>query len=172
MQIKTESTFVPAHQKLYQDILNLTLSIQENYPDYQKWYKDVFLEGLKKGGRGIVTASDKGILLGVALFKNTPSEKKLCTLFVHPEFRKKGIATRLIKTVITELGEKPFVSVSDRNLPKVRSLFQKMGFHLSARIKGVYFPEKTEYYFNDPKKISIQKGLIPVLLERMKQLKK
>ena len=172
MQIKTESTFIPTHQKLYQDILKLTLSIQDNYPNYQKWYKNTFLEGLKKGERGIITVCDKGKVLGVVLFKDTPAEKKLCTLFVHPDYRKKGIATQLVKAVVQELGEKPFVSVSEQNFPQINPLFQKMGFHLSARVKGVYFPEKMEYYFNDKKQESIQNGLIPVLIQRMRQLKK
>ena len=172
MQIKTESTFIPTHQKLYQDILNLTLTIGESYPNYQKWYQETFLEGLKKGERGIITVCDKGKLAGVVLFKKTPAEKKLCTLFVHPDFRKRGIATQLVKATVAELGEKPLISVSEKNFAQVESLFKRMGFYLSAHIKGAYSHDTTEYYYNDKKQTVIQNGLIPVLLKRMRHLKK
>ena len=172
MQIKTYRAFSLKQKSLYQEILNLTMPVGETYPAYVKWYRQTFLKGLQQGERGIITASDQGRLLGVALFKDTVAEKKLCTLFVHPDFRKKGIASHLLKVVIQELGEKPLVSVSENNLPQVESLFQKMGFGLSAHIKGAYRSERTEYYFNDKKQNAIQKGLIPVLLKRMRQLKK
>ena len=77
MQIKTESVFLPEHQKLYQDILKLTASVQETYPDYPRWYENTFLEGLKKGERMILIAEEKGELLGCALLKKTSQEKKL-----------------------------------------------------------------------------------------------
>ena len=54
----------------------------------------------------------------------------------------------------------------------MESLFKRMGFCLSARIKGAYSHDTTEYYFNDEKQTVIQNGLIPVLLKRMRQLRK
>ena len=172
MQIKTESTFSPEHQKLYQDILKLTLSVQESYPNYQKWYKNTFLEGLKKGERIILMIENNGKLLGCALLKKTTIERKLCTLFVRPDYRKQGIGSRLLERTTEILGQKPLASVSEKNMKGVFSLFNHFGFHLSGKKKGKYLPQNTEYYFNDERAETIQKGLIPVLIQRAKKLQK
>ena len=172
MQIKTETTFSSKHQKLYQDVLQLTMPVQESYPNYQEWYRNTFLEGLKKGERTILMAEEKGKLLGCSLLKNTSLEKKLCTLFVHSDFRGRGIGTSLLTRAMEVLGQKPLATVSDKNMRGVSTLFNRFGFHLSAQKKGQYLPQNTEYYFNDEKAESIQKGLIPVLIQRTKKLQK
>ena len=172
MQIKTETTFNPLHQRLYQTILKLTMPVQESYPNYQGWYKNTFLEGLKKQERIILVAEEKGQLLGCALLKKTPAEKKLCTLFVRPDLRGQGIGTSLLKRTTEVLGQKPLTSVSEKNMKGVSSLFDRFGFRLSAKKKGKYLPQNTEYYFNDEKAETIQKGLIPVLIQRAKKLQK
>ena len=172
MQIKTETRFNPKHQRLYQNILKLTQPIQESYPNYQKWYENTFLEGLKKGERIILMAEEKGTLLACALLKKTRLEKKLCTLFVYPDFRGQGIGSLLLKRTIAVLGQKPLASVSEKNMKGVFSLFNRFGFHLSSKKKGKYSPQNTEYYFNDERAEIIQKGLIPVLIQRAKKLQK
>jgi len=172
MQIKTESAFVPAHQKLYQDILNLTLSIQESYPNYSSWYKNTFLEGLKQKERKILVAIEQGEVVGCALLKKTLQEKKLCTLFVRPENRHQGLGQALLAQVVKELGQNPLVSVSEKNLAGVHSLFKRFGFHISAQKQGVYLPDTMEYYFNDERADAIQNSLIPVLMQRAKKLQK
>ena len=172
VQIKTELFFKAKHQTLYQDIFDLTQSLQQTYPDYKNWYNQTFLEGLKKRERGIIVALDDKKMIGCALIKNTPEEKKLCTLFVHPDYRRRGIAAQLLKETVRVLGEKPFVTVSENNKQFVDKLFDQFRFHLSATKKSVYLPNKKEYYFNDAQADAIQNKLIPVLIQRQKQLKK
>lgn len=48
MQIKTFHSYHPEHIKLYEDILSLTMSINDTYSGHTDWYKNVFLSGLKK----------------------------------------------------------------------------------------------------------------------------
>ena len=172
MQIKIERTFLPEHEALYQDVFELTQSLVQTYPNYSRWYHQTFLSGLKKGSRALIMAEEKGKLVGVALIKNTPEEKKLCTLFVHSENRRQGIGQKLLAQSIQELGQKPLVSVSEKNMSGVSSLFKRFKFHLSACKKGVYLPQNAEFYFNDEKADAVQQGLIPVLIARMKQLKR
>lgn len=172
MQIKTECSFIPSHQPLYQGIFDLTKSLQQSYPNYKSWYEKTFLEGLKKGEREIIIAQDGEKIVGCALIKNTSDEKKLCTLFVHPNFRRQGIGEQLLKISIQKLGQNPLISVSQENTPLVNGLFRKFNFHLSAIKKGCYQPESTEYFFNDVRAKIIQNKLIPVLIQRRKYLER
>lgn len=172
MQIKVYRSFLNSQSLLYQNIFYLTKSLVQIYPDYEKWYHQTFLSGLQKGERGIVVAEEKGKLMGLALFKDTPTEKKLCTLFVPEVYRQRGIGTKILKTLVKELKQNPLTSVSEEHLPQVLPLFNKMKFRVSACKKGVYMPQSREYYFNDDKAESIQKKLIPVLIHRIKQLTK
>lgn len=170
MQIKTENSFIPSHQPLYQGIFSLTKSLRQTYPNYKNWYEKTFLEGLKKGERGIIVALDGTKIVGCALIKNTSDEKKLCTLFVHPNYRRQGIGEQLLQTSIQKLGQNPLVSVSQENRSFVDGLFRKFNFHLSAMKKGVYQPDSVECFFNDARSDVVQNKLIPVLVQRQKQL--
>lgn len=171
MQIKTFNSYHLEHAKLYEDILSLTMSINDAYSGYADWYKNVFLSGLKKGERIYIVAQDENEnLAGCVLIKNTNDEKKICTLFVNPLFRKQGLATQLLETSLKELGEHPLITVSSRNIVQLKPLLDKMGFHLSGKRKGVYGAKDTEFYFNDKKFDCIRDNLLPVLMDRINQL--
>ena len=172
MQIKTERSFLPDHQALYESIFCLTRSVEVNYPDYSKWFHQTFLDGLKKGERAIIIAEENGKISGVALIKKTVWEKKLCTLFVCPENRRQGIGQKLLAQVVKELGQKPLTSVSEESVKNILPLFNRFGFRLSARKKGIYSADKTEYFFNDEHTESIRDRLIPVLMQRARKLQK
>jgi len=118
-----------------------------------------------------VARDEEGKLAGCVLIKKTEEEKKICTLFVHPDYRKQGLGGKLMEQTLSELGEHPLITVSDRNIAQLAPLLRKKGFHLSAVKKGAYRPEDTEYYFNDKKADAIKDGLIPVLIQRMNKLR-
>ena len=172
MQIKTFNSFHEEHKKLYNDILSLTYSINDTYPQHSTWFKEKFLTGLKNKERIYIVAQDEeGKLAGCVLIKKTEEEKKICTLFVHPDYRKQGLGGKLMEQTLSELGEHPLITVSDRNIAQLAPLLRKKVFHLSAVKKGAYRPEDTEYYFNDKKADAIKDGLIPVLIQRMNKLR-
>lgn len=171
VQIKTFNSYHPEHTKLYEDILTLTMSVNDTYSGYTDWYKNVFLPGLKKGERMYVVAQDENEnLAGCVLIKNTNDEKKICTLFVNQSFRKQGLATLLMEVSLKELGEHPLITVSSKNIFQLKPLLDKMGFHLSDKRKGAYGAEDTEFYFNDKKVDLIKNRMVPVLPQRMKNL--
>jgi len=172
VQIKTFSSFNPEHAALYEQMLDLTKSINDTYPEQTKWFKEKFITGLQKKERMyIIAQDDDNTLAGCVLIKNTEEEKKICTLFVNPKFRRQGLGKQLMEQTLKELGEHPLITVSSRNLSQLSSLLEPCGFHLSATKKGVYNSEDTEYYFNDKKADLIKDGLIPVLQQRMNQLR-
>ena len=171
MQIKTFDSFHPEHASLYAEMLDLIRSFGDAYPESDRWFKETFLSGLKKKERSYIVAWDEQkSLAGYALIKNTPMEKKICTLFVKPSFRRRGIGKQLVNQALSELGEHPLITVSGKNLPLLQPLLKQSGFHLSAVKRGVYRPDEPEYYFNDQPADAVKNGLIPVLMERMRQL--
>lgn len=169
MQIKTFKSYHPEHAKLYEDILSLTMPVSGTYPGYAAWYKNVFIPGLKKGERMYIVALDENENpAGCVLVKNTEDEKKICTLFVSPQFRKHGLASMLLETALKELGEHPSVTVSGRNMMQLKPLLDRKGFHLSGKRKGAYGADDTEFYFNDKKLDYIRDTLLPGLINRIK----
>ena len=162
----------PEHKMLYKKMLLLTHSINDTYKGHTNWYNNVFLPGLKKKERAYIIALDKnGVLAGCVFLKNTIDEKKICTLFVSPDFRRQGIATALMEESIKRIGEHPLITVSSRNLDQLSPLLSKFGFHLSAVKNGVYNSEDTEFYFNDKKADLIKHSFIPVLKARIEKIR-
>lgn len=88
------------------------------------------------------------------------------------KYRRHGIGRKLLAQTIKVLKNYPMISVSDEAMPKMLPLLKEFGFHLSAQKQNIYRPHHTEFYFNDTKADAIQNGLIPVLLQRQKQLQK
>ncbi len=167
MQIKILRSFHQKDLPVYQEILSLTRPIQKFYPHQPEWFQNTFLTGLKKGERLCVLAQDsKGKLQGCALLKNTPQEKKICTLFVQPELRRQGIATQLMDVAMQELGPTPLLTVAAGVFEQLRPLLEKYHFHWSATKHN---DATLEYAFNDAKADAIREGLIPVLQKRIKQ---
>ena len=172
MQIKTFNSFDPGHTVLYEQILNLIKPLNDTYPGHTQWFMEKFIPGLQKKERMyIIAQDDDNTLAGCVLIKNTDEEKKICTLFINPKFRRQGLGKKLMERALKELGEHPLITVSSRNLSQLSSLLKQYGFRLSAAKKGVYNSEDTEYYFNDQKADAIKEKLIPVLIGRMSQLR-
>lgn len=70
MQIKVFDSFHSEHLKLYQEILELTKPVGQNYPGYEKWFQKTFMSGLHKKERLYIVAQDSNdTLLGCALIK-------------------------------------------------------------------------------------------------------
>ena len=172
MQVKTFFSYNPKHRRLYKQILDLLCPINDTYPEYDKWFNERFIAGLKKKERMyIIAQSDDNALAGCVLIKKTPAEKKICTFYIHPEFRKNGLGKQLMEQALKQLGECPLITVSGQNLPQLLPLLKECGFHLSAVKKCVYNSQNTEYYFNDKKSDTIKNSLIPLLIHRMNQLR-
>lgn len=150
MEIQAFHSYHPEHRNLYKEILMMTLSLRNTYPQYLHWFQSVFIKGLKNGERSyLIARNTRQELIGCALLKHTSTEKKLCTLFVHPLFRRQGIGKALMAETIKILGELPAITVSKENLPQMRPLLTHFGFHLSTVKQNVYRPDSTEFYFND-----------------------
>ena len=171
MQIQIFKSFRPTDQKLYDEILSVTQPVSEIYPEYNQWFRNVFLPGLKCGQRMCIVARDENKkLAGCALVKKTPEEQKICTLYIRPEFRRQGTGRTLMRETMQELDCLPLMTVSQKQIPQFTKLLKEFGFRLSSVRKRSEKTNELEFYFNDKKAELIQKGLIPVLRYRLQDL--
>ena len=121
--------------------------VGESYPDFDYWLEQKVLSDLKLGNRDLIISSIKGEIAGFVLTKD--SEKKVCTIFVKPEYRNKGIADKLLSISKEKLGTNyPKLTVGRKKYPMFRKLFDKHNFKITKEIKGYYKPEETEIFFN------------------------
>ncbi len=151
IQYVTSYEYNVKHDVYYKQIMSFAEIIASNYPDYTNWLNNKFFYELKSGQmqRGYVFALDNKVLSGMALLKKDTSEKKICCLFVKPEYRKQGIATNLIKqSIILLQTNKPLVTISEPNLAMFLPLFKNFGFRITEIKNGIYKQGIKEYYFN------------------------
>lgn len=122
------------------------------YPGFRHWFDRKVQPGLLAGTRYLDVIEYEDKLAGIVIAKNDGGERKLCTVWVHPDFRGLGIGIRLIKAACLWLGtDRPLVSVSEANHAPVDKLLKKLGFlHTSSKMNP-----KTgliEHFYNEPKR--------------------
>jgi len=159
------NTYNPDHEPFYGQVAWLTRDILKSYSGHWDWLQDKFFPGLRENKRGYSFAVDynsaqsittkRGIipvytLAGCALLKNEPEEKKLCCLFVDPNYRGQKIASKLVEDSFTLLNTtKPVMTVSQQNLSMLQKLIDRYGFELTSVKESVYLPGVKEYYYNE-----------------------
>lgn len=167
-KIQVLDYFSNSQKDLYNGILELTKSINATYKQHSKWYSEVFVPGLEKGLRKIVVAIDtQNNPIGVALLKNTPEEKKLCCIFVHQNYRRIGIFSKLLKESYKILNTtSPFFTISGKNMQQYSKAFDKPNFKFSYKKKGVYQKNEWEYYYNNKATEILKKNILLPLYTR------
>ena len=105
----------------------------DRYLDYHR-RNDLYPIFLK--GSTLVYDRDSGQLIAVCLMAGSPREGHVFNLFVDPTFRRRGIATRMLKralTVYAETYDKVDLEV-EKDTP-ARQLYEKLGFVDIGRIE-------------------------------------
>ena len=130
MQVLIYSMYHHCHELLYHDIFEMTKSITEDYPRYKDWYYNTFLSDLQKGNRAYAVALYGSDLAGCTLMKNTPNEKKICTFFVAPKYRRQGIGSGLMNAAFKKLGSTPFLTVPLTKIDIFSPFLNGFGFQM------------------------------------------
>lgn len=143
--------YKPEHQIYYNQVLALTHTICDTYPGHAQWFNDKFMPGLRNNdGRAYCFAVSGPRLTGVSLLKNTADEKKICCLFVSPDCRRMGVASKLMQDSIAMLRtQKPLITISNNNLEQLQPLINRFGFELSRTQAGAYRSDLVEYFYNE-----------------------
>lgn len=129
-------------------IKDITIPVKNSYPEYKNWflYKHVPRLGID---RNILFAVYKMEIVGVINLKNTPEEKKICTLYVKPGFRFNRIGTNLLKMAFEQLGtSKPLITISDDKLYELKRFILNNNWEISEKLDNFYCYDHNEYVFN------------------------
>ena len=119
-----------------------------NYPYFKDWLEGVFMESVTQR-RTILVCEISERIVGVAILKDTPVEKKICTLRVDKHYKRQGIGSMLIKRSMEILNDPyPLITVSDEHIEEFRYFLYRFGFKETSKIKSVYHYGMNEYYFN------------------------
>lgn len=122
------------------------------YPEFYNWYKNKVLPAMFSSNNReiILILKDVNILLGFAILKKTATEKKICTLFVYPNYRNNGIGKQLFEESFNYLGTRlPLLTISSTNISTLIPFIKKYNFILTSKISNKYKKRIFEYIYND-----------------------
>lgn len=89
----------------------------------------------------VPVTENRGKIVGFALGRVVADEGELYQIGVLPEFRKQGIAQKLLTQLLDKMkqrgAEKCFLEVRSRNAPAI-SLYEKSGFEKISVRRGYY----------------------------------
>src|SRR5258705_536854 len=77
------------------EIYPVVAHLEEFYPNFCQWFNDKVQGSLSTDQRALFVCHDRGYVVAIAIAKRTIEERKLCTLWVKPAARRRGIAGRL-----------------------------------------------------------------------------
>lgn len=121
------------------------------YPDFQGWFYGKVVAGLRIGERCIIPWTIDGRLAGIAICKRTPMERKLCTLWVSPNVRARGVAGKLARDAFAWMGDsKPLFTVPEERSGEFSGLVEAWSFPKATAYDGLYRTGRIEYVFNGP----------------------
>lgn len=124
--------------------------LSADYPGFDGWYKERVVSGVRNGSRRLVVVEHDGRIAGVGIGKDTPDERKLCTVRVAPEFEGRGIGIRLIDGLLDWMGEdQPHLTIANGRLHKFERLIDHFGFELTSTKPEIYRSGSSEHFFNE-----------------------
>ena len=101
------------------------------------------------GKREILFSIIDDYISGIAILKNTPEERKICTLRVVDKFQHRGVAQVLVRNSFDFLDtEKPLITVSSVRDHQFKSLFDYFGFQKTFELSNYYKLDSSEIVYN------------------------
>ena len=128
------------------EILNITLPITDDYPEYKTWFLTKHLAGIGIN-RDILFTTYKKEIVGIANIKF--SEQKICTLYIKPGFRENKIGRQLVKTCMDKLGtNKPLITISSNKIHLFKKIIKENNWEYSESLGNYYTIGSDEFIFN------------------------
>ncbi len=135
-------------QFAFAEVYAAIVDLDQLYPDFGNWFWNKVVPEIGNSRR-IFTEWSDGQLAGVVIAKAEGDERKLCTVWIAPNFKKQGLGRRLMSEAKVWLGtETPLISVPHQRLSEFQPIFDQWGFSLTQTLRSYYRYGETEYVFN------------------------
>lgn len=123
-----------ATEKNLNSWMNMVEVVKDNFPGLETQeklndYKEMVKNSVNR--QTAICATFGNMIVGILLF--SPKQNMLCCMAVHPEFRRKHIATRMVELMLGKMDkERPIVVKTfreeDAKAEAPRAFYKKMGF--------------------------------------------
>ena len=102
------------------------------------------------GTRDVIIITFNEEVVGVAIVKKEDDERKLCTVYVEPNYRDREITTKLLEEAFSFLGTtKPLISISEEKLDMFQGIIKKYNWEKTQVLPEGYYNENSrEIVFN------------------------
>jgi hypothetical protein len=122
--------------------------LESVYPGFRSWIERKVVPGLHCDTRRLFTVMKAGRPIGIAIAKRE-EERKLCTVWVHENYRWQRVACALVEEAIDWLGtDRPLFTVPDERLSEFRGILRRRCFVHTESVADYYRPGKVEHVFN------------------------
>lgn len=142
-------------EKAQHKIYNKLVDLKESYPRFDEWFHNTVYPELTEypEQREIIIVisalGKKKILTGIAILKKTATERKICTIRIHENFRGQGIGTMLFEECFKFLETRlPIITISENREADFAKHIQKFGFIKTQSLKDLYKPGCVEFIYN------------------------
>ena len=140
----TDKNFTKAVTAIYMQ----TIYNNDQYPEYLKWFYTVNIPRIFKGEGDIIFYLDGLEIVSLSTLKNT-DEKKICTLLVNEDYRKKGYSKQIIEDSFEYLKtETPLITIPTKRLSEFDKIIEAYHWKETDRTNEYY---SEEVIFNKPK---------------------
>lgn len=130
-------------------ILNTLSHVEQYYPNFKNWLYSNFSQKNSHSDRKIIIAHSDGFFSGLALLKDAYTEKKICTFYVSPDCREKGLGVSLMEKSLDVLGGYDVsITVAEERHFELKQLLIKSHFCLDKAEVGTYRAEKAEFFYS------------------------
>lgn len=136
--------------KIINEIYSIVEHLNEDYPRYKEWFYNKQVNGCFSRFRDILfIKNENSKIIGVSFLKMEDNEKKICTLYVCEEYRKKGVGTMLLEESFNVLGtKKPIITFNEDKLFMFEKIIVKYNWKLTKIVDSLYKDGIKEYCFN------------------------
>lgn len=138
-------------QQLENDVICNLGESMEYYPKFNLWIRKVQSE-IQKNNRICLGIFEENNIVGLSIIKNGLFKSKICTLWVHNDFRRKGLGNILFNQSMLACKYPPIITVPQYAQFSVVKCIQKHQPKLLLAFKNKYVQGEVEYIYKIPKR--------------------
>ena len=128
--------------KAVNEIYLLTDYNKLQYPDYYKWYYGKNIPRIISGNGEAIFYLDGFSIIGLSILKRDELEKKICTLLINKEYRKRGYSKIILEDSFKFLGtDKPLITIPENRLDEFSKIISAYNWVQSEIINDYFSPE-------------------------------